>query len=390
MNRSAFVLPLSLILIAGAVAAAGPLDPPVGPVQPSMKPLSQVEPRMPLSAVNTPGDQNSTFRITAAGSYYLADNLVGEAGKAGIEIAASGVSVDLMGFTLQGATGTLEGVTTDGPQLDLAVRNGFVSGWGRDGVNLIIAGDLSGACLVENVHATLNSGNGISAGIGSIVRSCIATSNRETGILVDGGSVVESCLARHNAVGIRVGDHSNVRASQGVGNFGIGIFLGPECTVSDSAAQGNTDTGIYSQGSGTILNCTATANFADGVLLYDSVVRGCSVRGNFREGINAIGKCVVEENTSEDNVAGMGIRLFGEGARVRGNQVSGNVIGINVAGKNNLIISNIASLNEEANYEIEVSNRVGTVVHVAKSDAISGSRGGAGLGTTDPWANLAY
>jgi hypothetical protein len=77
-----------LAVIAGlAVAAgAGPIDPPAGPVQSTMKGLDQIEPRIAINAVNTPGDDDatpSTFKITQPGSYYLAGNLTGETGKAG-------------------------------------------------------------------------------------------------------------------------------------------------------------------------------------------------------------------------------------------------------------------------------------------------------------------
>src|SRR5262245_35397859 len=142
MKRSPLICPLLLIIAAGAAIGAGPLEPPAGGVLPTMKPLDQLEPRIAIDAVNTPGDADSMFRIAKPGSYYLTGNFIGEAGKAGIEIAASGVTLDLMGFTLKGVQGSLDGVTTDGPQLTLVLRNGSVTDWSGDGVDLSLAGDL--------------------------------------------------------------------------------------------------------------------------------------------------------------------------------------------------------------------------------------------------------
>ncbi|HYD01608.1 MAG TPA: hypothetical protein VEB22_10315, partial [Phycisphaerales bacterium] len=60
----------SLICTAGAAVGfgAGPLNPPVGPVAPTAKPIAEVEPRTAINAANTPGDADSLFRITQPGS----------------------------------------------------------------------------------------------------------------------------------------------------------------------------------------------------------------------------------------------------------------------------------------------------------------------------------
>jgi hypothetical protein len=79
------------------VLAQGPLTPPGAPA-PTMKTLQQVEPRIEINATNTPGDADSIFKITEPGSYYLTGNVAGVSGKHGIEIAASDVTLDLMGF----------------------------------------------------------------------------------------------------------------------------------------------------------------------------------------------------------------------------------------------------------------------------------------------------
>src|SRR5262252_4521225 len=89
-----------LLVLAASVALAGPLNPPPGPVASSYKTLTEVEPRTAINAANTPGDSGCLFKITQPGSYYLAANVQGVAGKSGIDIASGNVTIDLNGFSL--------------------------------------------------------------------------------------------------------------------------------------------------------------------------------------------------------------------------------------------------------------------------------------------------
>ena len=135
------------LVITGSLLYAGPLNPPAGPVTSTGKTTQEIfdkvasaEPRIAINAANTPGDANSLFKITTRGSYYLTGNITGVANKHGIEIAASGVTLDLNGFDLVGvpAMGAFDGVraTAVGGQNNIAVVNGSVRNWGQDGINL--------------------------------------------------------------------------------------------------------------------------------------------------------------------------------------------------------------------------------------------------------------
>ena len=93
MNKNLIVssFVVTLFMLAGREVFAGSLDP-SGPPAPTMKTLNQVEPRIPISSL--------PYTITESGSYYVTSNLTSSIH--GIVIDASGVTVDLMGFSLTG------------------------------------------------------------------------------------------------------------------------------------------------------------------------------------------------------------------------------------------------------------------------------------------------
>src|SRR5262245_18934676 len=127
---------LPLLLIAGLAASlapralAGPLNPPAGPVAPSLKTLPEVEPRIAINSTNTPGDDTSIYRTSQPGSYYLTGDITGVPGKASIAISA-GATVDLNGFKITGGG--------DGVQIYFncifTIKNGVITGCNGDGVN---------------------------------------------------------------------------------------------------------------------------------------------------------------------------------------------------------------------------------------------------------------
>jgi hypothetical protein len=122
--RPSIVRVLSLagagLLFASVARGQGGLTPPGVPA-PTMKTLAQVEPRTPISSLPVSGP----LTIAQPGSYYFTTNLT--AATTGIILAASGVTVDLMGFELVGGIGS--GITTDiSTRTNCAVRNGTLRG----------------------------------------------------------------------------------------------------------------------------------------------------------------------------------------------------------------------------------------------------------------------
>ncbi len=299
--RLSTVLPatISIALICGYLAIGGDLNPPAGPIAPTMKTLVDVEPRIAVNSANTPGDANSTFRIAQSGSYYLTGNVTGESGKAGIEIAASDVTLDLGGHALIGVGGSLSGISAPASFARIVVRNGTLRGWGEMGVSLF--GDNS---VIDGVIASGNGTTGLLAdGAGSRIHDCTASSNGGRGIQTRNGGIVEGCVARSNT--------------------GDGIFAGgPNQNVS-------------------ILNCESSANGGDGI----EVGNATQVRGNHC-GQNGFG--------AED---GANIHVTGNNNRIESNTCIGADRGLDIDSGDNYVADNVVRGSAD-NYDIVAGNQL--------------------------------
>jgi len=369
------------VLIAAAIGSilwvnAGSLTPPGGPVAPTMKTLTEVEPRIAINATNTPGDADSIFKITLPGSYYLTGNITGVAGKHGIEIAAGGlefaaggVTLDLNGFDLLGFVGgTLDGVSaTLALQSNIAVVNGSVRGWGDEGVDLGTLGATNSR--VEGVLASGNAGNGITVGVGCAVSNCSAFSNSITGISVSTGSTVTNCSAYLNTGhGIATGQGSTVTNCSAYQNTINGIFATSGSTVTSCSAFQNISSGFSADSGSTVTNCSAFDNNANGITVGTGVtVADCTARTNTLDGIACSDAGVIRGNTCSTNGNGgngAGIHATGNDNRIEGNTVIQTDFGIllDASVNGNLVVRNHASGNT-TNYSNPASgNFIGTLI----------------------------
>ncbi|MBC7980557.1 MAG: right-handed parallel beta-helix repeat-containing protein [Armatimonadetes bacterium] len=239
---------LALIPLLAAIASAqGPLQPPsvfnpaIGPIapltggglpQPAMKTLHQVEPRIPINATTTPGNAASLFRITQPGSYYLTENITGVNANHGILIAASGVTLDLMGYSLRGVAGSGSGIYGQDGTRNIAIKNGIVTNWAGDGIGLALPGS---NIVVENLLVEGSSGRGIVVPATSIVRNCQVRTSVQGGILTSLSCVVTGCTLELNS-------------AFGISSFGL---------ISDCVALNNSAVGINCM-EGIVRNCKVT------------------------------------------------------------------------------------------------------------------------------------
>jgi hypothetical protein len=385
----------------------GPLNPP-GPPSPSMKTLDQLEPRTPIDAAHTPGDAASTFRITAAGSYYLTGNFTGEPGKNDIFVEANNVTIDLNGFTMTGAGdhGAISTALTLPTVENTTVRNGTVTNWG-------FAIALRDKARVERVSAVRNVVDGISAGNGSLIVECIASSNGQNGFSVGGSSAIRDSTARENGgngmaasselvvsncnfsgntgIGVLVGGNSTVQNCSVSRNGSTGIAGNDRCTIVDCVASSNGAFGIIAFGDATVQRCTASSNRGSaGIQVGDrsqvmscvadnngegsagsgitaatrGFIKQCSATGNRLNGITVAGESVVAENRASANGQGAtaaGIRTTGSGSRIEANQTRDNIgYGIQ-ADAGDVVLRNSAGNNTVLNFSPASGTNIGPI-----------------------------
>ncbi|QQS07824.1 MAG: right-handed parallel beta-helix repeat-containing protein [Phycisphaerales bacterium] len=407
-----FALPA--LLLTGAILYAGPLNPPAGPITSTHKTLTEVEPRVAINSTNTPGDTNSEFRIASSGSYYLTGNITVTAGRVGIEIAASNVTVDLNGFSIIGQAGSLSGATAFSTLSNITFKDGAISTIAA-GLQL---GSVS-AARVERVNMQDITGIGLQVGTRSIVRNCIVRTTTSTGISASAGSHVEGCIVTAaGATGISLGNQCVLDACTVSDCAGAGVSFAGGCVITGCAARTNGDDGFLGSGSGTacvVRDCTAVDNIGDGFSFQvDCVVTSCTARSNeghgFTSGVNfTISNCSATFNTLSGIRAGGGSALIqsntcsfngnnlGDGAgiwaqasvsRIEGNHCFSNDRGIDVDSAGNFIARNTCSGNA-TNWDVAANNKCLVVLGV-NAGAVVGNSGGVSPGSADPNANFSY
>lgn len=298
-------------------AFAGPLDPPPGPIQSTLKTLVDVEPRTAISPENTPGDSDATFVISQPGSYYLAGDVNTTSGQSGIKIASfDGVTLDLNGFTIRGEAGAEYGVLIQGS--DITVRNGRMQGFKggiSPGAGQLTAEDLDITLTADPAYDGINSseylriarctiasagGYAIVAQSGGLVTDCtIRCANNVTSSgIVMGVGTVENCTingARGSGVLVGTGTIRGVTVTGPCVFPGISIADGgsvDSCTVILGASSGTafrinagtvSASHAYSAGTGFILlagatavDCTANTMTSRGFSLLQATARNCS------------------------------------------------------------------------------------------------------------------
>lgn len=373
-------------MVIAVFAAAGPLDPPAGPITPTPGP----EPSIPINAVNTPGDSNSQFRISTPGSYYLQANIDGPA-LTGIEIAAANVTLDLGGFALQGRFSSSDGIRVEGTLTNIKVVNGTLTGW-QTGINMSDGPSSSSANVFENLTVSDCQQDGIDTGRSSIVRNCIATRNAGGGFRIGSGSVVSQCAANSNAQWgfLAVGSSiSNCSATRSEGSsLGDGFFVTTstlsDCMASDVAGIG------FVLNSSTAEKCSSFRATSHGFSIDASIMRGCSAISNLADGVRIANDATIQECLARGNTSA-GFRVTGAGSRLEQNQANDNARGFSVDASGNFLVRNSASGNVTA-WFIVASNAFGPILdrRAPGSAAVNGFSASTSLGTIEPNANFSY
>lgn len=320
-------------------AQAGSLNPPAGPVSPSMKPLSDVEPRTAVQSLS--GDGSSQFVISQSGSYYLTGNIAAVGATNAIFVTAPYVTIDLNGFALIGA-GSAVGILGNNSATDLCVRNGTINGW-VIGIEISITAPRA---RIDNVGVDNCSSGGILVGQRGIVSHCTVTGCGVTGIGAQNGARVVNCVA----------------AAMTGGGDGISVDYGS--VIQDCSATENTGNGFVAAGAGVaILGCKATFNSKDGVLL----------NGPYNEAVDTIAT-----HNSQNGIHAVGAN--GRIDRCSALQNVGNGIQVDTMNGATIVLRCIANGSLGTDYSIASGNRP---AQVASWGSVAG-----GFGATDAVANV--
>jgi hypothetical protein len=304
-----------------------------------MKTLDQTEPRIPIESL--------PVTITNGGSYYFTRDLqfTAVSGNA-INVNASNVTIDLMGYKLSstaGVTGFGININGDG----CTVKNGSIvgtttvtiSGSGATRTWTVVSGGFNtGVSASRGGHRFVDltvakcRGSGLSGGAGdnnSVLTRCVAYQNGGPGIL---GGVVNECSAFENrGAGIDAGQNVGgvVTASRAYDNSQVGIRGN---LVSKCLSQNNGEAGINAI---KVEDCLASFNGGNGI--ESGTTTGSRARGNLGHGI--LGSHVTNNHCSTNG--GAGIRFGGDGGRIEYNNCFDNAFGIQgPAGTNCFIVRN--------------------------------------------------
>lgn len=399
---------------------AGPLDPPTGPVTSTGKTLVEVEPRIAISAANTPGNAGALHVISVPGSYYLASNLAVPPGRSyGIEVTASDVTIDLNGFTITGQGVAVNCIRAGAGVERLRVSNGTLAGSASHGVSAagplaeleavtaVSCGgngmDLGDMARVSGCAARGNGAHGIRAGNNSRVSGCLVVNNTVTGIEALAGSWVGGCVLSGHGVGVLIGSNGvvtdcRVTAPNTSGAMG---FWGPNSTgvsLTNCSVSGGGGTAFLFQGGRiTLTNCSAsglTTNVNAFEIGRESLLVDCRSENNAGTGFYLFDRCTARNCVSlvnggngftcpsatsatfigcaAGNNLGSGFSL-GDGATVQGCSATNNT-GRGIAVANGGVIENCLTRNNQS-HGVEVNFSCTVVGNNCNGDGTNAASG---------------
>jgi hypothetical protein len=278
--RSTTVLPLLLLIAAGAAASDGVLE---------------INQTCALQTGCFDGDAPG-FPVTLGqpGSYRLTSNLTQtyipgiNSPEDAVKLDADGIHLDLAGFSISCVnpltggcgSGDADGIVAVGDAYEgLRVTNGVVQGMPGRGLHMQTA---VGA-RVDGIQATENGDDGIFLGVEGSVTASTVRDNGGSGIVVYGGAYVAENTVTSNAFdGINVSSGSMVRANVVQDNGGNGIVATFGSAVLDNAVFDNggirsgvgLDLSVQVSYRGNTLTNNAAGGVSGGVNLGDNLCTG--------------------------------------------------------------------------------------------------------------------
>lgn len=257
-------------------------------------------------------------RITSPGSYALSSDLVVESGVAAILYSASGVWLELNGFTVSGpntCTGSGETLSCIGPNSSpgigcfsslpdcerFTVQGGRVRGFGSQGISA------SARARIHDVVVENNGLAGVSVGDGSIMTSSTSRRNAEAGVFLDDGYIIDrSSMDGNRLAGLLVFEGGIVLNARADGNGSSGLLIGDGSIIRGSNAHGNRGDGITAEPGCLVRQNVASANGLPASVGFSAQIRldpggGTSVDGNTVTADSAVGLSLSADDAYRDN-----------------------------------------------------------------------------------------
>ncbi|MBS0190831.1 MAG: right-handed parallel beta-helix repeat-containing protein [Phycisphaerales bacterium] len=325
------------------------------------------EPRTPVQSL--PGSATAQYVISQPGSYYLTQNIQGTAGKSGIAVDASDVSIDLGGFRLSGSTGTRPAIEVVPGRENIAIFSGCIASWQDVAIEAIsakavrVAGVTLRAC---NSYAGQTSpGDCIRLGERGCVSFC---------------SILD-CLGS-NVYILSDGLMENNLNLDGDGSCFFSIF---RSIARGNVFRRNNGGAITIQGEATIIGNYVGVNggieAGSNSTVLDNVVESANFTAIRCDGTGSL----IANNRVSCNAGGLKL-TNAQSARVEGNQINSGGIGIEVdAGSMHCIIIRNTVRAGGASYSISPGNSYGPIVNVSGVGDITSV-----ANANHPWANFSY
>lgn len=340
MNRKLLLVISVFQLFSVSAFSQGSLTPP-GPPAASMKTLDQLdaklstidsksEKRVAIDAAHVSGDATDMFVISQPGSYFLPSN-VSSTKSTTIYVTASNVTIDLNGFAITGASGSIDVAAS---AVGCRIRNGSLNGSVSVETPGAFGGSSPPAGLLQDVTVT----GYITAGYGWVIDHCTVYSGN---IYVFDGSVVTNCTVYQSS--------------------GPAFLLGHGASAVNCAA----------------VRAATGFDVGDGARIYHCTADYCTT------GFRIAGAGTRLEGNSCSNSSSIGYDIEGSENYVDGNVSTDNTTGFKAGKGGNLIIRN-STKGGSVPFSVVAGNSVGHITDVWNN------ANGADITTANAWANFEY